>query len=229
MIGLGVILAVSTSFALRMTKCRNKAVGALIGTLVGLVAVAASHYFAYTAAAFGHIGMVGGQGGVPLTFSEYITKRVDTGWSVGRFHSGIPISGFFVWAVWVIEGIAILVISLGGGIAGADAPFCEKCGCHANKKAGQFTVSGVAAAAVDRIKEADSVRLMLVESGGGVSTSKLKYTVTRCPSCDGLTTLEIKHEWLDTEGKESKEKSDTLHEGLLLSSGEAKVDRKSVV
>lgn len=223
MLGYAVLLAVSNVFVLRLAKCRNQGIAAAIGAVVGLFGLGASHFFAYTAHVFDGIGVVWGQGGPPVGFSDYISEKVAQGWSVGRLSSGIAISGFFVWAIWVIEGIAIVLVSLGGGVAAAETPFCEKCGCRANKKAGEFSVTSVSPATVERVREAGSVREMLADSGGGASSDKLTYKVTRCPSCDGLTTLEIEYESVETKDGNETKNSETLHEGLLLSEAEAKV------
>ena len=222
-VGFGLVLAFPTMVALRLTKCRSRLAGMLIGLMVGAVGLAASHYFAYTAAAFGQVGVVAGQGGPAVSFSEYISQKTDAGWTIGRHGAGIGLTGFFVWLIWVIEGIGLLVLGIGGGLMAADSPFCEKCGCRANKKAGEFTVACVSPGTVERIRAADSVREMLADSGGGASTDTLKYTVTRCPMCDGLTTLEIEFETMVVKDKEKEKKTEVLHEGLLLSAGEAKV------
>lgn len=223
MLGYAVLLAVSNVFVLRLAKCRSQGIAAAIGAVVGLVGLGASHFFAYAAHVFDGIGVVWGQGSPPVGFGDYISEKVAQGWTVGRLSSGIAISGFFVWAIWVIEGIAIVLVSLGGGVAAAETPFCEKCGCRANKKAGAFSVASVSPATVERVREAESVREMLADSGGGSSGDKLTYKVTRCPSCDGLTTLEIEYESVEVKDGNEAKNSETLHEGLLLSEGEAKV------
>jgi len=58
-------------------------------------------------------------------FGKYIDFRVEEGWEIGRSSSGIPLKGFFVWIIWLLE--LAIIAAVGYGIAGSVAhiPFDE--------------------------------------------------------------------------------------------------------
>lgn len=59
---------------------------------------------------------------------DFIEERVESGWTLGRSRSGVPISGVLVWCVWLAELVLIAGAAYGLARARMDRVYCEDCG-----------------------------------------------------------------------------------------------------
>jgi hypothetical protein len=61
------------------------------------------------------------------TFSEHLKSRVKRGWNLGKGgRNGMPISGGFVYLVWLIEAGLMLFVSVPTALSAAKQPFAEQ-------------------------------------------------------------------------------------------------------
>lgn len=134
--GLGV--GVAASATLRLAKCRNRSAALGLGLSAGIAAVLAGHVVAYYLYSSQHIGAY-------QPVNEYIEKRVNVGWRIQGRSSSSPmhVTGWGVWAVWGLEGLAIVIAST--LLAGwrTNIPFCEGCNLWADEKKGAIRRTGI--------------------------------------------------------------------------------------
>ncbi len=196
----------------RMAKCRNRVVGVTMGLLTGACVIAASHLVKYL-----EMESQIGQPGSNLGISEYVKVSMDTGWTIGKSSSGMPVQGVFVLLVWGVEAIAMIGFGVVGGWDGALTPYCEACNCSAMKVESAFAITQVADEMFQRAKSAESLNELLdLQGGGGRHGNAIVFTVTGCPTCDGVNTLAITSEKVfESHGKENIQRK-KLHRGILL-------------
>jgi hypothetical protein len=212
LMGYAVLLGGMCMTALKAAKVRAVPVGALAGVLGGAAAVLASNYFAYIRATDGSIA-----------FSEYITQRADTGWTVGQGGSGMPLTGALAWIIWGLEALALLMAGLLGGVAAAKFPFCEQCGRYAKRQEGVVTIKSPAPAMVEMVRKATTVReVVSAQGGGGGQHDRLEYEVRGCPTCDRFSTVTVKFKTKVSTKRSAADKSEDLHRNVLLTDAEAK-------
>jgi hypothetical protein len=132
----GALIGAAVGYAGRRGKCRNLPVVVALAVAFGVGGTALTHRFAYDRIVGDVLSLVPAddkdadearrilrQG---LTLPVYVRMRVDAGWRVRRSGSGVPVSGFPVYLVWLAElGI---VVGLGRFVARTmtDLPFCEE-------------------------------------------------------------------------------------------------------
>jgi len=192
-LGFAFVLAVITRFALRTGKCRNTKVGALLGLLIGLAGLIAAHYWAYAAA----VSVAPG----PVAFLDYVQWRASTGWQIGgragssSSGGGIPVTGVFFYAIWMIEAAILLIGGWLGGVDGATVPFCEDCGLWADRKSAEFSVPGLSDQSLQRLAGATEIDTLLTPALSEVSPSpsEVVYTINSCPGCSSTAFATLTH------------------------------------
>ena len=141
-IGAGMAGAYFVNWALKHGKCRNPIIAGAIALLMALLAISAKHWFQYESVlteladnwqqiltddgvAPEEIGVAPERGVLRqlLPFTEYIKSRVENGWEIG---GGGPVSGAFVWIIWLIEGAIVTYSTISGGRKAASLPFNEE-------------------------------------------------------------------------------------------------------
>ncbi len=212
-VGFAAAVGWATAYMLKIGKCRNILLGSAVGVLAGATAVAAGHYWTYT--------MTVASVQRPVGFMEYVDARVATGWSIGRGASGgIPISGVFVYIVWLIEAAIVMVGGWIGGMAGAMTPFCESCNIWATTRVLKFTVPGLSSPSVSVLLDAPAVESLLsppmAEIAKG-SPSAVTYTVEHCAACAQTAFLSLEHKETtkDKRGK-AQVKATSLHKHVAI-------------
>ena len=149
-IGLGIGLGMVGSKIVLFGKVRNVALAMLIGLLLTLSALAGKFYFQHqqmitdtVAAIMEDPDAVGADPAEvrkflqqEVTFVEHIKARVEQGWQIGRpgANGGAPISGIFVYIVWVLEFLIIAWSAIGVSSSAASQPFSEKLGEWASEE-----------------------------------------------------------------------------------------------
>ena len=207
--------AVAVGFAVALVvwtgKCRNLPAGVAIGLVTGVVAVAAGHYWNYaeTAAA----------GGQPITFAEYFKMKAATGWRLGRAKNGIPIAGFWVYAIWTIEALATLIAGVIGGVGASDSPFCEACDAWADKTKKTVELPGLSEGSLAVAKAATEFEQLVTLPLSEIKPSarRLALVVKGCRKCDQCEFLNVlvKDEKPGDKGK-TEETEDELHQNIVL-------------
>lgn len=198
-LGFAAGIAYATSFALQLGKCRNTAIGMGIGLLAGVAGVASGHYWAYAMATAG--------APQPVPFGDYLEFRTTTGWTIGKGGGGIPITGVFVYLVWLIEAVIIVAGGWLGGAMGAMTPYCEACSIWATKKRDVFSVPGLSEASIARLKQAPDVEALLMPELAEIapSSTKVIYTVQACPACEKTGFVSLSHKSVTQVSKKKTE------------------------
>ncbi len=210
--GAALAAALGAGLTLQYGKCRNVAVGAVLGLLLGSAALAGSHYWAYTsfskqfAVALSEnveeadsaepSAEAPAVAEVALSFPSYVQLKAQLGWSVGRSGDGLPIQGTFFYIIWAIEAGILLVISTLGGVNAAKAPYCERCDAWADESQVNRVSSLANTEPVEQLQRAENVDQMLEKLPEGESEDgvrrELHYSVDRCPACKQVGWLSVK-------------------------------------
>ena len=199
--------------------CRNRIVAVGVGVAIGLVGIAASHYFAYQAfvdAMLADVERLGLRpGGIAqLDFWKYVEIRVEAGYSISRGASssgdGMPLSGIFVYGVWAVEAAIVVAGGIWGGWEAASRPFCESCGEWQHED-DTYLYPTPAFDVVQQLEDARTVEELVapdIAFADATSRSLVYYTGT-CPSCDdsNFLTVNIKDVTQTSKGEEVKESS----------------------
>ena len=200
---------------IRMAKCRRPLIGGLVGLTIALGGFAAGFFWLWD--------RVNG-GGHAISFWRYLQLRVDAGLRIGSHSagsgSGIPITGFFVYLIWAIEGAVLLLTGFIMGSAAAGQPFCETCNAWADSKKQTFEIPGLSDESIGAVRRAQDIDVLLTPPLSEVKPSarSVVYEVRACPVCDqvGFLTSRIKSIVVDRKGK-AQTKVTNLHDHLVLS------------
>lgn len=206
-----------TKWAVSAAKCRNAMMGSLVGFTGAVVWVLASH-----AALFWLIARTAPPGTNP-TFMEYVSFRMQTGWTIGKHGTGIPITGWGVVAVWAVEAGSLLFVGWTGGREAARKPFCEACDTWANKELHEFSMPGLTPERMKEMGQAMTLEQILTPPLGEIKESNrmLVYRVHGCPKCEKVGFLDLIDRTLtiDKNG-EAKPKDREVGSRIVLSSDE---------
>jgi len=151
-IGGGFALSVLGSFVCSWGHCRNRMLAFLVGILMMVTFLGAKFWFQYqnsipsrdqmtaeilkddrfegtrkeAAEIADEILAAAAKDG--FTFVDHLKARVDQGWQIGRAGrgGGGPVSGPFVYIVWLIEAGIIAFMALIGPMSKAGSPYSEK-------------------------------------------------------------------------------------------------------
>lgn len=237
-----VLFAMGTSilmnFALDMGSCRNRNVAMGLGVAFGLVAVFASHHFAYsrfihqelnaytfppTQAAAIKAELLSEHG-----YGWYFSVMMSKGWKV--FDSSF--SGLWVLGCWLIEGGLIVWWTTTDARDKADTPYCEACGMWASLDEMLFLRADQGEMALHQIQSAETIdeviELPIPHQGLGVPRWEdpeeawwLVYMLQKCPGCDDAEYLTVSKHWKswDDEGNES-DHEEVLQQFLYLEPGQ---------
>lgn len=127
----------------------------------------------------------------PPTFLMMVWEVSEVGaWTLGSSDS--PVTGFFLWAVWILEALIVFGASLVVAFFVADSePFCESCEswCEARDDVLRFSgrVSGGAIQA--RLLEGDLNVLAETPRAGPRDNPWHQVDLCLCPSCGATNTL----------------------------------------
>lgn len=176
-----------TRWFVMLGKCRSAAMGALIGVAAAAACVAAGHLALF----LWEIRNLPPD--VHATWWDFVQFRVQTGWTIGKTSTGMPVTGVGVWIVWGAEALLFLGAGLLGGRSAAREPFCEPCDRWANKVAHEFALPGLSDQTIDRMKTAADLETFLTPPLEEIRPAdrELSYKVRACPSCDRAAFLDI--------------------------------------
>jgi hypothetical protein len=194
-------------------KCRNPQVGRIAGCLLGLVALAASHYAAYRTATWKFDD---------VAVADYLKATTTTGWHVLGSESP-DISGAMVYLIWGLEAAIVLGVSGWLGGEAARRPFCERCDQWAGVELGRAVIRSPGNAGIHRIRAAQAVAGLLEvpspgpDAGGLLGKDQLAYVLKGCPHCTATATLTIDFRAMILNlRKEEHPLRETLHQDVSL-------------
>jgi len=162
--------------------CRNRVLGFLVGVLLTVSFLGVKFWFQYQASIPTREAIVEmileedlnpGRAAAEkiadeidlsdYTFMEHIKVRVDNGWNIGRAGrgGGGPVTGWFVYLVWLIKAGIVAVIGIIGTIAQAGSPYSEKLSAWADEEELIMTLPISDAEMVTQIQQATTVEQLL--------------------------------------------------------------------
>lgn len=141
------------------------------------------------------------------TFLVHIQSRVARGWDLGKGGAnGLPLNGYFVYLVWLIEIGIILYFAVPRVVAAAKRPFAEKLDTWADEAETVMTLPITGDEMVQKIISANSVQdlLDLPIPQTDQSNQFAVYTVNSIPGHDledAYLTVELHQYSVNSEGK----------------------------
>lgn len=238
--GFAIAVYFVVKFGLGVAKCRSLAVAIAIGVVVALGGVWASHYFAYVRSSDyvatldvyqeeepGITGAVLRNRYGMLLFNRYYAEEFGKEVKFKRRRQ-FTVSGFGLYAVWMVEALVIAGAGVWGARGCASSPFCEACNEWCDREEMDVALTKVGRDAVSQAMSAESLEQLLSVGGGtdNTSESELHYKVHLCRTCSGSAYLTVLHKETII-GDDDKEKSvtRTLHKNIALSKKELKAMR----
>ena len=155
-----------------------------------------------------------------LTFVEHIKARVDQGWNIGRGGGGAPISGFFVYLVWLVEFGIIVWSAVGTPQAEAGRPFSESLGEWATEEEAVMMLPVNNDEMVNQIKSATTVDQLLEIPIPKTDESDqfALYTVNSIPGEeleDAYLTVDLNRYYVDNEGNQKCDTTPLVKHAIL--------------
>lgn len=157
--------------------------------------------------------IMGGEGAADavkqiVPFGRFLRLRAEEGTSVSGFGKGLPVRGWLIYLVWLIEAAAICVVAAGAQWLVWQRPFCEQC----NRWTDTRPLGSIACidfrALSDAVRAGDLATLLrppIKERG----SKSVDYTVHGCPHCD-LRYVSVSLEWTGRSKRGRPEKRSQL-------------------
>lgn len=215
----GAAIGGGVAFAMKKGKVRNT----FVTVVVGFLATAFAHYVGWMV----WVGVIFFRSDVeipvlailfPISLIEIILELSREGvWTIGR--SDTPVSGVFLWIVWILEALIIFGASLLVGFGLADSePFCEACEnwCRPEDDALRLGVAPDSSTAT-RLLAGDLGAIAETPRADPAEPIWQQVDLCHCPSCGGTNTLTLSLVTLSYDKKgNAQAKKNTLVDRLLL-------------
>jgi hypothetical protein len=187
------VIGGATGIGLSLGKCRNSAIAVVTGLVTGIAGFIAPFVMEYQS-------------------FEQFNDVAETGWAIGLIggSEGIPISGPFVYLLFIIQFGVIVAFAIGLSLSiSAGTPFCESCK--------RYTISKL----IGKVNDVDEMEIGLAVAQGNMvpllrvplsegSGKRLEYTLYSCPSCEREKYLDLNMKWVEKKGKKQKEEKSKL-------------------
>ncbi len=175
-IGMGIVVGFISSFVVNLGHVRNTLVALIIALLISVTGIGAKFVFQHRQMIGDAISEIMKAENLPqsdrpeiekfvknqLTFAEHIRLRVEQGWEIGRVaQNGAPISGIFVYIVWLIEASIIIVMACALALSSAREPYNENMHSWANEDEQVMRLPITSPEMVSQIESAQSVDALL--------------------------------------------------------------------
>ena len=211
-LGMGLAAGMTATFVIKTGHCRSLLLATLIGLSLGTTALVAKFLWQYRAAF---------NAGLFESFPEHILRRVNGGWMVGR-GNGAPLSGMFVYLVWLIEAGIVFYFGWTMSRAAAKEPYSEKMNLWADEAESVMLLPITSEEMVHQIKSATSVEelLEIPIPKTDESAKVAQYIVNSIPGQemeDAYLTVKTIEYSINKKG-EQETKETTLVENAVLSS-----------
>lgn len=209
-VGFGGLLAVAGHQAVKLGHCRNRLVAYALALPLAAGPLFASYWWdwQHTVAT-----IMEKRPDVPkelvtsqYTLGVFLKDKREVGWKL----KGSTFNGGGVTLVWVVEGLAILGITLFGVHAAVAKPYCERCGEWVEDHA--FRVWGVTAEQVDPLLKAGELGQVAEIPGdpNADPSTSLTITVESCPKCRETGFLTVAETRIVGKKNKQEEKSKAL-------------------
>ena len=204
----GFVFFLTLILAVQTGRCRNPKLAAWLGVLSGLATVALTFRFAYLRAV--------ANSGTEMAFRSYLEARFD-GSGEAAVTKGF-VHGSLLVLLWAAEAITLVVLGRFGARAGAEAPFCERCGRWAvTRKLG--SVAGVSKNLMQRAALEGDLETLLHPTGDTTRSRPpvIDYTALTCHA-GGPAYVSVHLKWSERTQKkgERSSQSETLGEYILI-------------
>jgi hypothetical protein len=216
-----------TAMLLRSSKVRSPGLCALVGLIIGLVAL----YFSW--ATFIHLMIRRhGEAGQAPSFIAVLLSPAGiwglmreigkTGWYSLGSGEGFTPKGWVLWLFWVLEaGIIVGLPTLMGGFMIADVVFCERCNRWCDEVKGLlFFEPDAEMNAAERLIQGDLSALETLDKGSEYDDLVLRVDIRRCSQCRDFFTLSFKLVQKVLDDKGNKQDKETALITNMLISGE---------
>jgi len=237
-LALGAGVGFACGFALKFGKCRNAALAVFIGAACGVTATAVSHWVSYQHLVSDVQKEYAVEGATfesvenAISFGEYFTLKSEIGWAignsrVGKTNGGMPISGVFVWIIWLVEMGAV------AGVAGLlarrpiDLPFCESCDqWTVAQPAGSLTPAAISPLS-SAIEKGDMAALLTPQRDPR-SDKTAVFTLHRCTACANSGYLSCKLNYKVMEKGKPTQKSDPVFDFVAVDESQIETLKQSL-
>ncbi len=173
-LGMGIGVGMIGSFVVKSGHCRNWLIAGLVGMIFFLSGLGAKYWFQYQRMTQELVGLwteqIESDPNIPatekeseldfrkqnFTFLMHIGVRVNQGWVVGK-GNGAPLSGIFVYVIWLIEAGIIGYFAVTAPVATAKEPYSEKMIAWADEAQVVMTLPITDPEMVSKIESASSV------------------------------------------------------------------------
>ena len=182
-IGAGFLLSIMGSTICSIGHCRNRFIGFIVGLLLTLSLLGGKFWFQYQAKLadqqkalavsileddnfeFEQNQALAEARAAKImsdwSITDYLQMRVDQGWQIGRGGGGAPVSGLFVYLIWLLEAGIIFFIGISGSMAQSAEPYSEKLSTWASEEEHIMSLPVTDAEMVAQIQSATSVEQLL--------------------------------------------------------------------
>lgn len=233
-LGFGFAVAMSASLVINFGHVRNMVIGLIIGLSLSCGAVAAKYWFQYeryislVADELIETGKSEKESKAELraalkreiSFKDHIDGRVAIGWNIGRAGAGAPITGVFVYLIWVIEFGIVVVIALALSRHSVNQPYSETLHKWASEEQVVMTLPIDNDEMIERIKQARSIdELLQIPVPKSDETNRFGiYTVNSVEGAemeDAYLSVKISTITIDDKGEEQKSEESLVDFAIL--------------
>jgi hypothetical protein len=216
----GGALGVAGAFAVRLGHCRNRVLAFVLAVPLALGAVGASYYWGYratiSAIAEKHPDTPIDTIRQEVTWQRWIDARKQAGWTMSSSHSSSSsestpdITGLGVIAIWAVEALALLALTVMLVDKQASKPYCERCRRWCSAK--PLQIPGLTRADVEHaVQMGDLMPLVDIQQrSDGDPTRTLVLTGNVCDDCSDTAFLTVEEKTTVRKKKQTSTKSVTL-------------------
>lgn len=192
--GIGAAAGFGLRMGIKRGKCRNIAIGMMVGLIIGFLSYISMHYF--DSLSYGAIDLM-----------SYLKYMANEGYLIFFV---IPISGIGAWITWIIEiGVAIFLTVSIAGWSSAE-PYCEDCKQWCKKKM-LFTSSNESSKdIITGLYNKEFNRLKDFKNDNFSDRDKLTIELSYCDNC-------LQKGYLTIKSVTPKGKKDETKENILIS------------
>lgn len=233
-LGLGFALGAIGAFIVNTGKVRSILLTLVVGLLMTLAALGGKYYFQYQQMLTDIVAFEMKDPkladvdpvemrefvGERVTFMEHINIRAEEGWNIGRGGGGAPVSGIFVYVIWLIEFGIVVFFAVTVALNAANEPFSEKLGEWASEEEVVMSLPVTNEEMVSQIQTATSVDQLLEIPIPQTDASDqfAVYKVNSIPGQeleDAYLTVDLTRIYLDNEGNQQADETSLVQHAVI--------------
>lgn len=213
------ILMIQT-VAIRLSKCRSESQAKIFGAVIGLFAIYANwatFLFVQVVRADEYVSMLDLFLSPALLF-EFAGIISEDGW-FQLFDT--PVSGAFLWIIWLIEAGGILGAGVyGGSKVMHEEVFCENCNRWAEDTETDLRLTIPNRADAQTAIQHDINKLLTFPVAGRAVNPQLRINLHHCSNCKNFSTIDVDLIKLERNDKGEIEENDEDYSPVLLLSNQ---------